>query len=246
MKYAYFDIIGNEESDVLIVADHASNHIPEDFYNLGLEDKWLGDHIAYDIGTKAVALGLSKALKARCILAGFSRLLVDPNRPLDHETLIPQLSDNIFVPGNANLDDAARAKRIADFHTPYHEAITQELSLMKARSVLPKIISIHSFTPVMNGQTRPWQAAVLWNRDDRLAIATADALESQGDLMVGRNVPYSGKILNYTMDRHAEAHRNPYITLEIRQDLIDSDDGVENWVARLSDILLPILTASAQ
>ena len=169
-----------------------------------------------------------------------------PNRPLDHETLIPQLSDNIFIPGNANLDEVARAKRIADFHTPYHEAITQELSLMKARGTTPKIISIHSFTPVMNGQTRPWQAAVLWNRDDRLAMATADALDLEGDLTVGRNVPYSGKILNYTMDRHAEAHGTPYITLEIRQDLIDNDEGVANWVARLGDILLPILTASAQ
>ena len=98
----------------------------------------------------------------------------------------------------------------------------------------------------MNGQKRPWHAAVLWNHFDKLAHKTADALEARGDLVIGRNVPYSGKILNYTMDRHGEAHDIPYVTLEIRQDLIEDEAGVNAWVEILSDILLPILNASAQ
>lgn len=241
-----FHIFGDENSHILLIADHACNHIPEKLDNLGLEAEWQDNHIAYDIGTKALCEALQKKLHSRAIAARFSRLIVDPNRPLDHETLIPQLSDNIFVPGNADLSEKDKAKRIATFHAPYHEAISNEVARIGANGQTPVLVSLHSFTPVMNGQTRPWHAAVLWNHYDKLAHLTADALEARGDLVVGRNVPYSGKILNYTMDRHAEAHDIPYVTLEIRQDLIENEASVNNWADILSDILLPILNASAQ
>lgn len=241
-----YEKIGQLNSNVLIIADHASNYIPGHLENLGIEEQWLSHHIAYDIGTRALTTALCDALNARAIMAKFSRLLVDPNRPLDHESLIPQLSDNVFIPGNADLDERARAKRIAQFHAPYHEEIASEIARVQSQDQKPVLVSIHSFTPVMNGQTRPWHAAVLWNHYDKLAHLTADGLEARGDLVVGRNVPYSGKILNYTMDRHAEAHDIPYVTLEIRQDLIEDEAGVNAWVEILSDILLPILNASAQ
>lgn len=241
-----FEIRGPLGSNILLIADHASSEIPKGYDQLGLEPEWLENHIAYDIGTRDLCLSLQKAFDARAIMAGFSRLLVDPNRPLDHETMIPQLSDNIFVPGNADLAEEERAKRIAKFHAPYHEAIAGEVARMQADGLKPIIVSIHSFTPIMNGQTRPWHAAVLWNHYDKLAHKVADALEARGDVVVGRNVPYSGKILNYTMDRHAEAHGIPYVTLEIRQDLIEDEAGVAEWTGTLSEILLPILAASAQ
>ncbi|MGD8325638.1 MAG: N-formylglutamate amidohydrolase [Sphingomonadales bacterium] len=241
-----FEINGPLESHILLIADHASSEIPQDYDQLGLEPAWITNHIAYDIGTKDLCISLQKAFEARAVMAGFSRLLVDPNRPLDHETLIPQLSDNIFIPGNADISEEERGKRIAKFHTPYHEAIAAEVARIQAGGQKPIIVSIHSFTPIMNGQQRPWHAAVLWNHYDKLAHAVADALEARGDVVVGRNVPYSGKILNYTMDRHAEAHDIPYVTLEIRQDLIADKQGVAEWTEILREILLPILAASAQ
>src|SRR3546814_9145245 len=50
---------------------------------------------------------------------------------------------------------------------------------------------------------RPWQVGVLYNQDDRGARFTIPLLEAEG-LNVGDQEPYSGKLLNATMNRHAE------------------------------------------
>ncbi|MFZ5609051.1 MAG: N-formylglutamate amidohydrolase [Pseudomonadota bacterium] len=234
---APYEIIGPPGGDLLLIADHASNHIPAAMDNLGLAAHRHDQHIAYDIGTAALTRALSHRLGARAVLAGFSRLVIDPNRPLAHETLIPHVSDNVVIPGNAQLSKAARASRIACYYTPYHQAIAREVERACQCGRPPRLISIHSFTPHMNGAARPWHAAVLWNRDGRLAEALARALEAEGDLVVGRNAPYSGRDLNHSMDRHAEAKGLPYATLEIRQDLLEKPSDIEAWSARLSALL---------
>ena len=54
---------------------------------------------------------------------------------------------------------------------------------------------------------------------------------------MGDNQPYSGKQLNATMDRHAEANGIPYCTIEIRQDQIDTAAGQARWAVMLADIM---------
>ena len=103
------------------------------------------------------------------------------------------------------------------------------------------LVSIHSFTPVMNGQARPWHVGILYNQDDRLARAAIDWLSREPGLIVGDNEPYSGRLLNYTMDRHAEARGIPYLSIEIRQDLISTPEGVKEWSDRLSALLVDLL-----
>ena len=45
----------DKKSNFLIICDHASNYIPDVYKNLGLDDKILATHIAYDIGVREVA-----------------------------------------------------------------------------------------------------------------------------------------------------------------------------------------------
>lgn len=55
-------------------------------------------------------------------------------------------------------------------------------------------------------------------------------------MVVGDQQPYSGKILNATMNRHAEAHGRPYLGIEIRQDEIGDEAGQALWASRLARI----------
>lgn len=232
-----FEDIGKRGGGLLLVADHASNFIPPEMNGLGLSGEVLEQHIAYDIGTASLARALCERLNARAILAGFSRLIIDPNRTPDQEGLIPEVSDATPIPANIELGEGDRAHRIERFYTPYHAAIAQEI----AAAPRPlKILSLHSFTPRMNGFSRPWHAGVLFNKDDRLALRMARALEGHG-LVVGRNEPYPGSIFNHTMDHHAEAAGIPYVTLEIRQDLLGDEDGISHWCDIVSTVLPPLL-----
>ncbi len=209
------------QGGVLIIADHASNHVP-DGIDLGIDPALLNDHIAVDIGVANVARHLVETQDFMVFLACQSRLVVDCNRAVDDPAVIPASSDGIIIPGNA-LNQAERTDRLERFHRPYHDALAQ--LLVDHRPGL--ILSLHSFTPSLSSrpkEQRPWQIGILYNHYEAASQAMIGQLESAG-LIVGDQMPYSGKQLNYTMDRHAESGSIPYVGIEIRQDQVTTETG---------------------
>ena len=216
---------------ILLIADHASAHVPDDI-DLGIDAALLTNHIAIDIGVAEVAALLveSGAVDA-AILGGVSRLVVDCNREEDAPGVLPIASDGHAVPGNA-LDDAAREARLVRFYRPYHDHIAATIAAQRPAMIL----SLHSFTPSLAShpdQARPWHVGVLYNEDDRLAAAAIAALAAEG-LNVGDQQPYSGKQLNATMNRHAEGNAIPYVGIEMRQDLVGDVAGQALFAKRLA------------
>ena len=216
---------------ILLIADHASAHVPDDI-DLGIDPALLMNHIAIDIGVAEVAALLveSGAVDA-AILGGVSRLVVDCNREEDAPGVLPIASDGHAVPGNA-LDDAAREARLVRFYRPYHDHIAATIAAQRPAMIL----SLHSFTPSLAShpdQARPWHVGVLYNEDDRLAAAAIAALAAEG-LNVGDQQPYSGKQLNATMNRHAEGNAIPYVGIEMRQDLVGDVAGQALFAKRLA------------
>lgn len=227
-------IAGDPESGLLIIVDHASNHVPDDIA-LGIDSALLGQHMAIDIGTEALCDLLADRLSASALLATVSRLVIDLNREEDAPGLIPRASDGHAIPGNAELADADRAARIERFWRPYHAAIDRVVDEIRPRM----LVSLHSFTPRLTsdpGQQRPWEIGVLYNQDERAARAAIPLLEAAG-VATGDNFPYSGKVLNATMNRHGEGRGLAYLGLEVRQDLIADAAGVARW----GEILAPII-----
>uniref|UniRef100_UPI003D134545 N-formylglutamate amidohydrolase n=1 Tax=Sphingopyxis sp. TaxID=1908224 RepID=UPI003D134545 len=164
------------------------------------------------------------------ILGGVSRLVVDCNREEDAPGVLPIASDGHAVPGNA-LDDAAREARLARFFRPYHSQIAATIAAHRPAMIL----SLHSFTPSLAthpDQVRPWHVGILYNEDDRLAAAAIAAFEAE-DLNVGDQLPYSGKLLNATMNRHAEGNGIPYVGIEMRQDMVSDAAGQALFAQRL-------------
>lgn len=230
---------------LLLVCDHARNRVPRVLGDLGIAPGDLDRHIGWDIGAEAVARALARHLGAPLILSGYSRLVIDCNRRLDDPTSIPATSDGTAIPANARLTAAERRARAEACFFPYHRLIEAHLDARAAQR--PVLLSIHSFTPSLGGAVRPWHVGVLWNEDDRLALPLMAALASEGDLVVGDNEPYSGRVgQGYTMPIHAEARGLAHALIEIRQDLIANATGAEAWAARLARVLAPILAGCAR
>ncbi len=235
---------------LLLVCDHASAFIPRALDSLGLDEAQRARHIAFDIGIAEVTRRLAERLDAPAVLSHFSRLIVDPNRPEDDPTLMPQISDGVIVPANRALTPAEREARLASFYRPYHAAVARAVEarqrvLMRHgpgdKVCAPAIVSMHSFTPVMKGIERPWQVGILWNRDARLPRPMIERLRARG-LTVGDNEPYSGRDGHgHTLHHHAEPRGLPHVLIELRQDLIDTQHGAADWAALLAEVLGEVL-----
>ncbi|MCK5423797.1 MAG: N-formylglutamate amidohydrolase [Emcibacter sp.] len=223
-------------ANIILICEHASNYIPQEYDNLGLESDFLDKHIAWDIGMEQLTRQMSERLDAPAIIATFSRLLIDPNREEDHATLIPQASDNIPIPGNQNLSQAEVENRKNKYYHSFHNRAEELVKTKTSSGNVPLICGMHSFTPNMNGYSRPWHAGMLWNKDPRLAQALIKSLMTRG-YNVGDNEPYSGQNLFFTMMRHGNDHGVPHVTIEIRQDEVSNPQGIDKWADILSSDL---------
>ena len=233
MSGGWIDIAGDAASGLLLIADHASNRLP-DGIDLGVPAGVMNEHVAVDIGVAPLAAALCGELRCPAVLGGVSRLLIDLNREDDAPGLIPETSDGVLIPGNAGLTAADRLARIEAYWRPYHDRIAHMISNGRPKM----LISLHSFTPRLatSSEQRPWQIGILYNQDERAARIALPLLEQAG-VVAGDNLPYSGKMLNATMNLHGEANRIAYLGIEVRQDLISDADGVATWAGRLAPVI---------
>lgn len=220
-------------SHAVLFCDHASNRVPRRLQSLGLEPSLLEEHIAWDPGAAAVARRLAADLDAPLVLSGYSRLVIDCNRPLGHVESIAERSAGISIPGNLGLSAAARLSRINALFLPYHCTISDLLDARAHRATL--LLSIHSFAPILDGRLRPWQVGISHWRDQRFADLLLTALRRAGNFDLGNNAPYAiDNTIDYTIPIHGEGRGLPSVMIEIRQDEIQTPAGVTAWAARIA------------
>jgi len=236
----------NGQAPILVMCDHASNAVPARLHGLGLLERDLHRHIAFDIGAAQMSERLADRFDAPAVLAGYSRLVIDCNRQLDHPSSISTISDETIIPANAQLDPDDIQQRQEACFWPYHRQIEAYLQNFDQRGVVPAIISMHAFTPYLAGQNRPWHIGILWDEDDRIARPLIETLKQRGDFEIGENEPYSGKArFGYTIEEHAEAAGRPGVLIEVREDLISSSEDAFAMGDLLADALAPILANSS-
>ncbi|MCK0198235.1 N-formylglutamate amidohydrolase [Ancylobacter sp. 6x-1] len=220
-------------SPFVLTCEHASRHIPAAYDSLGLPESELGRHIAWDIGAASVTRHLSALIDAPAFLSGFSRLLIDLNRPLEAPSSIPIRSEDTDIPGNVGLDPQERDRRARVMFAPYHAAIARHLDTRRAADRPTRILSVHSFTPVFRGVARPWHAGVLYARDAAYGEALIAALG--GGPWVAANEPYViDRAEDYTVPIHGEDRGIPAVLIALRQDLIAQETGARAWAERLA------------
>lgn len=235
-----YELIGNRasQSPILIVCDHASRVVPLALQGLDIDGQYFEQHIGYDIGAAGVSRKLAEALNATAVLAGFSRLVIDPNRFLTAHDSIPSISDGIAIKGNERLTGMDRMLRIEELFIPYHYEINQAVSNIRQHFNMPLMMSVHSYTPVFQGFQRPWEIGVLWEGDDGVASMLLDYLRENTHYHVGENEPYHAcNPIGYTVKTHAETKGYPHVLVEIRQDLIRDEKGQAEFAAVFASAL---------
>jgi predicted N-formylglutamate amidohydrolase len=233
-------------SPFLLLGDHAGREIPKALGQLGLPEAERLRHIAWDIGVAGLGALLSQALDAAFLRQRFSRLVIDCNRDPDRPDAIPEVSDGAAIPGNRALSPAARRARIDEVSAPYHAAIAAELDARADRGLPTTLISLHSFTPSMNGVARPWRFGVLHADNSPYSRAVLACLRADfGEDLVGDNEPYRMDEVDFTIPHHAGPRGLDYLELEVRQDLI-ADPAGQAAVAAIVAPLLPRALADLQ
>lgn len=223
----------------VIVCDHASNRIPEDYRAFGFTEDALETHIAWDPGALGVARHLSARLDGPLFWPDVSRLVIDCNRAAEAKTLIVAESEGRPVKANWALPEAQRLRRLDHIHGPYHAAIEGCIRHRLARGQKTALVAIHSYTPVYFGKARPWQVGIVFGQDRRLADILIGGLSADPMLTVGINEPYSpADQVYYTVERHAGPNALPAAMIEIRNDEIEDQPGQQKWADRLAGILV--------
>lgn len=226
-------------SRFVLLCDHASNRIPEKLGQLGLDKAQLHSHIAWDAGALAVALALSARIDAPLIKANYSRLVIDCNRsPSSNESILP-LSDGIAISGNLNIDAVDRESRLQQIFLPYHRKIAEMLD--KQHQMEPLLLSIHSYNQEIQGSYRPWEIAVCYGQDRRLADMFLERLPTVTNALIGDNQPFDiDPAVDYTLPHHAGKRGLMHVMLEIRRDCIASSGQASAWGKNLALVCLDI------
>lgn len=229
-------------SDWVLVCEHASCHMPADYGRLGLPPGAERDHIGWDIGAADLTRALAARLDAVAVLAGYSRLLIDLNRPLGTPASIPERSEATEVPGNRALPQAERDRRAARMFAPFHAEVAALLDARAAAGRRSRLLTVHSFTPVYLGQGRPWHLGILSGRSRKLAGALLAAVGADApDPRLALDEPYQVEDdSDYAIPVHGDARNLDALLIEVRNDLIRDPAGVDLWADRLSRALARI------
>lgn len=222
----------------VVVCEHAGRQIPRLLEKLGISDDDRKRHIAWDIGAWEIAKRVSTRLGAPLIGQRYSRLVCDCNRSPDADDVIPQWSDGTFIPGNDGLSASSRMARIEEIHEAFHREVTKLLDDHARRVRDLALISIHSFTPKLNGKKRPWHVGILHPSSGSLQSSFLSAFRSDPEIVAGDNEPYS--LLeddSFTLGRHGIGRGIDCIEIEIRQDLIEGPSGQQAWAHRICDVI---------
>ena len=225
----------SRKSPFVLLGDHAGKAIPAALGDLGLSAADRARHIAVDIGVEALGTALAERLGAAFVSQAYSRLVVDCNRWPETAGWIAEESDGSVVPGNFGLGAEEREARRSAIFEPYHQGVDEVLERRRTDGRQSILVSLHSFTPEMAGEKRPWHIGVLHDghRDD-FALALLATLQRTA-LTIGDNEPYRMDKTDYTVPRHAFSRGLRYVEIEVRQDWLVS--SFEQATAVLAETL---------
>jgi predicted N-formylglutamate amidohydrolase len=221
------------DAGVLITCEHASQRLPEPWRWSPRDQRLVGTHWAYDLGAAELAREYAEAVGGVAVLARFSRLLADPNRAEDSETLFRAVADGEPVELNAAISPEEREIRLDGYYRPFHDAVDRKVAASRA----PILLAMHTFTPLYEGTPRALEIGVLFDREEALAAALIERFARAG-WNVAPNEPYSGRAgLIHVVEFHAKTHGRRAIELEVRQDLAVDPAFRARFVAELAAVL---------
>lgn len=177
-------------------------------------------------------MDFAKRTGSPALVARFSRLLIDANRPLESDTLIRDKCDNKSVKIGTNVTSQDRQKRIDLYWTPYRKAFDD---LLQEYTAAEMVLGVHSFTPNYEGQLRQVEIGVLCTSEH---VGVAEKLNSafnEAGYVSKINEPWTGDICDVL--KTANKRGKTGIVVEFRQDLI----VLPKWKSKVERVLMASL-----
>ncbi|MDD3815444.1 MAG: N-formylglutamate amidohydrolase [Desulfocapsaceae bacterium] len=229
---------------LILSCEHATNDVPDRYrpFLAGSIDQ-LGTHKGYDPGALEFARLLAATLSAPLFAGSVSRLLVDLNRSLTNYRSPP-------IPTRNDLPFALKEEMLARYYLPYRSQVEEAIegNLRNEKTVLH--LSLHSFTPVLDGVPRTADVGFLYDpsrAQEKAFCGKWSAGLAARDAMwrLRKNYPYRGTSDGFVtaLRKKFPAQRYLGIELEINQSypLARKTD----WL-RLQDQLLESLVEALQ
>ncbi len=221
----------------ILLCEHAANLVPKSLNSLGLTHEQLQTHYAYDIGVLDVTRRMAEILGCPALFGGYSRLVIDVNRPLDHPTLFAVNGEGNIIPGNQFLSQQECRDRIQEIYDPYDNAVSRWLNNKIDHDIVPAMISVHSFTPKFFNFKRPWEITTIYSQDDRMPKEFMKRCQEKG-FTVGDNKPYDGRVFRgHVTNRHGDNRKVPNLLIEFRNDTINSPPKAHKMAETCADII---------
>jgi predicted N-formylglutamate amidohydrolase len=206
---------------LLLSCEHGGNMIPEEYRSLfhGKEGI-LNSHRGFDPGALELFNRL-KPLANHSFLSTTSRLLVELNRSPGH----PQL----FSEFTKSLSNKEKQQLLNEYYFPYRDEIEQLISKEIAQGKKVLHISVHSFTPILNGKIRETDVGLLFDpskalEKDFVRIWKFNLGRFLPALKVRFNYPYLGRADGFTTYLRKKYPQNYMgIELEVNQALLENN-----------------------
>lgn len=231
----------------LILCEHASNHFPASFGDLGLQSADQNSHAAWDPGARAISQHLSKALDSPMVASRVSRLIYDCNRPPKAVSAMPEKSELIEIPGNCNLTNDQRNKRVSEVYHPFCDTVSRVIKARQTSGLQTILITVHSFTPVYYGQLRSVEIGILHDDDTAMADAMLANIQALSHRRVERNQPYGPQDgVTHSLRLHGMSNGLPNVMIEVRNDLLRTQKEEAEMAEELLTMIRPALAALAQ
>jgi predicted N-formylglutamate amidohydrolase len=226
---------------LVLSCEHGSARVPSRYADLFAgprAERALASHRGSDLGSLWLARRLAAELELPLVAANVTRLLIELNRSRSHPALFSEFS--------RGLDTDARARLVERYYAPYRERVR---ALIESRTGRVCHIGVHSFTPVLGGEVRRADIALLYDpkRRDEARFARACRCELRAlapELRVRFNYPYRGSAdgLTTTLRRQYRPARYLGIELEVNQALLTGAAAVRRRVlAVVTDSLAALM-----
>ena len=163
-------------------------------------------------GRAGTCAATGEGTDAPLIVSQTSRLLVDLNRSEHHRALFSSIS--------RALPDAERARILDEHYRPYRAQVAAAVDAAIADGKRAVHLSAHSFTPVLDGETRSADVGLLYDprrpHEATLCNAWVASLsQALPGLTVRRNYPYRGNADGLTTALRRTHRADGYVGIEI-------------------------------
>ena len=197
----------------LVTCEHGGNRIPRRYAEAFAPHRaLLESHRGWDPGALNLARQLAKSLDAPLVFSETSRLLVDVNRSEHHRALFSLIS--------RALPRDERTRILDEYYRPYRAEVAAAAEALSAAGKRMIHLSVHSFTPVLDGETRIGDIGLLYDpRRPHEAMLCANWLAELAaalpGLRVRRNYPYRGNTDGMTTSLRRAYHADRYLGVEV-------------------------------